>query len=392
MWKATVEEGDRMEILCRQTAGPVSGQPSMNNGKAESEAAIAFSNLLEIPAHEVAQQDVDPTVDETTPEQVDEQENDPELACVVGGPEAVISAVAVNLRMLFAGEEVAIPDQLGELEPIAGRGPEGSSEQELQAVAPDVMSLLPAKIVGAADDDGIDGTTDTSIVSHTLAEDSQGLAGMDPSWSKRTGIVSSLEQGIGRVASDGTPVDSTPFSIVKGEDLVADTILEMVNQPSFAVHIRDIGSPTEMSGMNEKIFARAPPFDPQHVIRQVGEKLADKQEGMVEITLSPEELGKVRLVISVGEKPAVTVIADRPETYDLLRRNVGSLDKELQGAGIFGADISFTDGNENRNAQAGLPARSTGIAWSDDENMSHAGRTHSARPAPMTDRRIDIRI
>lgn len=215
---------------------------------------------------------------------------------------------------------------------------------------------------------------------------------MDPSWSKRTGIVSSLEQGIGRVASDGTPVDSTPFSIVKGEDLVADTILEMVNQPSFAVHIRDIGSPTEMSGMNEKIFARAPPFDPQHVIRQVGEKLADKQEGMVEITLSPEELGKVRLVISVGEKPAVTVIADRPETYDLLRRNVGSLDKELQGAGIFGADISFTDGNENRNAQAGLPARSTGIAWSDDENMSHAGRTHSARPAPMTDRRIDIRI
>lgn len=381
-----------MEILCRQTAGPVSGQPCMNNGKTESEAAAAFSNLLEMPAHEVAQQDVDPAVEGATPEQVDEQENDPEMAFVVGGPEAVISAVAVNLRMLLAGEEVAIPDQRGELEPIAGQGPGGSSAQELQAVAPDVMSHLPAKIVGAVDDDGINGTTDASIVSHTPSEDFQGLVGMDQSRSKQTGLASSLEQGIGRVASDGTPVDSTPFSIVKGEDLVADTTIAMANQPSFAVHIRDIGSPTAIPGMNEKIFARAPPLDPQQVIRQVGEKLADKQEGMVEITLSPEELGKVRLVISVGEKPAVTVIADRPETYDLLRRNVGSLDKELQGAGIFGADISFTGGNENRNAQAGSSARSTGIAWSDDENMSHAGRTHSARPAPMTDRRIDIRI
>ncbi|WGR62482.1 flagellar hook-length control protein FliK (plasmid) [Paracoccus ferrooxidans] len=57
------------------------------------------------------------------------------------------------------------------------------------------------------------------------------------------------------------------------------------------------------------------------------------------------------MLISPGDNPAVTILAERPETFDLLRRNIDLLSKELRDAGISGADISFSDGEEGWSSQ-----------------------------------------
>jgi hypothetical protein len=70
-------------------------------------------------------------------------------------------------------------------------------------------------------------------------------------------------------------------------------------------------------------------------------------DGPLELALSPEELG--RLTISIkhdGDFVRVTVIADRPETLDLMRRHGGDLVADLRQAGFSGASLSFGQGGQ----------------------------------------------
>jgi flagellar hook-length control protein FliK len=63
----------------------------------------------------------------------------------------------------------------------------------------------------------------------------------------------------------------------------------------------------------------------------------------VELTLQPEELGKVRMTMSAGQDGAMTMSlqAERPETLDLLRRHIGDLARELQDLGFSNLNFSF---------------------------------------------------
>lgn len=60
-----------------------------------------------------------------------------------------------------------------------------------------------------------------------------------------------------------------------------------------------------------------------HVIRQVVEVMAQAIHRPVEITLSPQELGRVRMSVHNDEgKITVNIIAERADTLDLMRRNI----------------------------------------------------------------------
>lgn len=177
------------------------------------------------------------------------------------------------------------------------------------------------------------------------------------------------------------------------ESQTADPVigLDLPDLASFTVTVHESRFASLVPDSHTTTRAQPAP-DARHVLQQVARKLTDGAEGVVEIALSPEELGKVRLVIAPGEKPAVTVHADRPETYDLLRRNAEALDKELRSAGIFGADISFSGGNDrpgNRNQPFLAASRSSG---SRDHIVSFAEHTTPAKARSAVDRRIDIRI
>lgn len=75
-------------------------------------------------------------------------------------------------------------------------------------------------------------------------------------------------------------------------------------------------------------------------------------EGSVEVRLSPEELGRVRLAIVPGESGLIVHIqADQATTLDLMRRHIDILQNELRGAGFGNVSFSFGQGQSDRQTQ-----------------------------------------
>lgn len=86
-------------------------------------------------------------------------------------------------------------------------------------------------------------------------------------------------------------------------------------------------------------------------IAQIGQAVAGSASAVTELRLTPEELGLVRIELQTeGEKVSVTLIAERAETLDLLRRHSERLISELRNAGFSQLDLGF--GN-HRDGQAG---------------------------------------
>lgn len=62
----------------------------------------------------------------------------------------------------------------------------------------------------------------------------------------------------------------------------------------------------------------------------------------LELSLSPEELGKVRLLMTPeGDKIRIVIQAERPETLELMRRNTETLAAELRQSGYASTSFSF---------------------------------------------------
>lgn len=68
-----------------------------------------------------------------------------------------------------------------------------------------------------------------------------------------------------------------------------------------------------------------------------------------DIAFSPEELGRVSLKLDrTGDGLVVHIIAERPETADLIRRNLSDLGQELEAIGFQNVDFSFDQQKENQ--------------------------------------------
>jgi flagellar hook-length control protein FliK len=85
------------------------------------------------------------------------------------------------------------------------------------------------------------------------------------------------------------------------------------------------------------------PVPPAAVGRVLVEMAQTGQADAIEIALSPHELGRVRLhMVPDGDAIRVTIMVERPETMDLLRRNTESFLNDLRQAGFAGASFSFS--------------------------------------------------
>lgn len=97
-----------------------------------------------------------------------------------------------------------------------------------------------------------------------------------------------------------------------------------------------VSLPTGTSGARENAAA---------VLRQMNDMLPRLSEGSIDIRLSPEELGKVRMqLVPSDQGMTVHIQADRPETLDLLRRHVDQLAKDLSDAGFESTGFTFAGG------------------------------------------------
>ena len=112
---------------------------------------------------------------------------------------------------------------------------------------------------------------------------------------------------------------------------------------------------------------------------QINGMLARQGDGTTEFTLSPEELGRVRITLQpesvTGDRVIVMLSFDRPETLDLFRRHADLLSEALQAAGYSGSSIGFSQsgaGNDggNDDGRGGNPGGSALESPADDAPRS----------------------
>ncbi|WP_299905941.1 flagellar hook-length control protein FliK [uncultured Paracoccus sp.] len=140
------------------------------------------------------------------------------------------------------------------------------------------------------------------------------------------------------------------------------------------------------------------PISAETLCRQVGEAALRMQDDRIEIALSPEELGSVRLVLSRGEAgAALTVWVERPEVLEMLRRHSDLLMGDLRNSGLGDANLAFRDGSGGQSGSGSYSA--PGGPWaanmrSADAIGSNAGDVLSSlgQRSLADGGRLDIRV
>ena len=128
--------------------------------------------------------------------------------------------------------------------------------------------------------------------------------------------------------------------------------------------------------------------------QSLGHAIRHMEGDSVEIALSPEELGHVRLLLRdhTTATPTVTLHADRAETLDLMRRHIDILAQDLRDMGY--RDVSFSFGGQAHHGGATArqhPFRADAIDAPDTpQGKAPPAPIHQSRPAP--DGALDLRI
>lgn len=117
---------------------------------------------------------------------------------------------------------------------------------------------------------------------------------------------------------------------------------------AFATALADTPrSPEAVSVAPPSIQPQPSPDHGRAAALQIAAAAGNLPDGGVEITLSPEELGRVRLTMSGAEGAmTITIQAERGETLDLLRRNIELLAQELRDMGFGTLSFSFGQGQQ----------------------------------------------
>ncbi|MDO6591418.1 hypothetical protein DS901_09920 [Loktanella sp. D2R18] len=89
----------------------------------------------------------------------------------------------------------------------------------------------------------------------------------------------------------------------------------------------------------------------RHVASQIAVAVTERSGRPTEISLNPEELGRVRMTMSVIDTAiTLTISAERQETADLLRKHIETLSQEFRELGYN--DISFSFGQRENASQS----------------------------------------
>jgi flagellar hook-length control protein FliK len=129
---------------------------------------------------------------------------------------------------------------------------------------------------------------------------------------------------------------------------------------------------------------------PRHVAQQIVEALqrggGGKERG-IDLLLNPAELGRVRISLSPGEAGlTVHIVADRPETLDLMRRHIDMLAQDFQSIGYDATDFAFAQ-HDHEAADQGQNAPQQHIP-----HVTKEAEASSRITATIITDRVDIRL
>ncbi len=127
------------------------------------------------------------------------------------------------------------------------------------------------------------------------------------------------------------------------------------------------------------------------VAAQIGDAARGSTEGTIEVRLSPEELGRVRLsMIQTEFGLTVTIVAERAETLELIRRNTELFAQDLRNLGHQNIAFSFDQGAERQPFDD--KTDSPDITTEESETDADSSRQHLSTSRVGADGRLDIRL
>jgi hypothetical protein len=159
---------------------------------------------------------------------------------------------------------------------------------------------------------------------------------------------------------------------------------------------REMDTPRAESGRTEQFRAETTRAElGRTVASQLVETVRHGPGGSTDVALNPEELGRVRLSLQTQDGVLhVTVVAERPETHDLIRRNIGLLQADFRALGYTDVAFDFGAGGEQSN-RPDRPAERP----RDGPLVETQGDTAAAAAAPAADTRagaastrLDLRL
>ncbi len=297
-------------------------------------------------------------------------------------------AVGPALKAGPGAREILAPDQGYAPQTAPREPPKGQNARAVRE------RLAPADVERASQSAVAQGGQETLVQSRIRQPGAQAGAETDPRLSvgrtgtktDREGIVDNGREGNTRTANAAAP------QIQEGRR--GDIAVDRPTGERTALERLPGSGETRPPGLEEKIFDTTPgsevpqalgessrpgrpspgsaalqsaPSEPalaRHISSQIAELARRPADAPVELTLSPEELGRVRLIMRMEHGSLnLSVVAERAETQDLLRRHIDMLAQELRQIGY--RDVSFgfgTDGGARHGAGLGGQNSATGDA------------------------------
>ena len=129
-----------------------------------------------------------------------------------------------------------------------------------------------------------------------------------------------------------------------------------------------------------------PSVTSSHITQQVAAAIAQSSGGSIEITLNPEELGRVRVLLTPSDNGTLVALqSERPDVLDALRRHIDLLAQDLGDAGFENLEFDFSgfDNSDGEEAAEG--------DGSDDEQSPIPLATTTYR-INISDSGLDLRL
>lgn len=114
--------------------------------------------------------------------------------------------------------------------------------------------------------------------------------------------------------------------------------------------------PTHTATGQGTVSAGTSPETARHAATQIATAVTSNQGKTTDIALNPEELGRVKLSITASDGViTLNVLAERPETQDLLRRHMDLLAQEFRQLGYTSISFSFGEQPDDARSETSRP-------------------------------------
>ncbi len=257
----------------------------------------------------------------------------------------------------------------------------------VQAVHQPVLQHLEPEMRSTAEpasNQALVGTTATSVTT--------ALGGSEQSKrSEKETLIPAEDQGVESVPARKIAAEATVAASATNSGLPAIARAETVVDNMLAEGVEDtpastVPEPFMPNRMVERTTTGlvALPAGLGHRLAEFATQFPDRP---IEVTLSPEELGRVRMSL-VTHEGALTMMlqAERPETLDLLRRNIDQLAQDFRDLGFQDLTFRFGSGDHPSHQQV-IGGKPDEIGESGDASLPSV---IPAQPEPMAQRLTDV--